>query len=147
MKRARRQQGRKGPVAPPAQQGRRGFDPTVLDKTVIAIPLLRDIEQAAPGTVFKVMIDLNLEYEGGPRKAREDVEREIVAIVKAQRKDPRRQRVDGNSGANPQYAFASIDGEVLRELVRRDTRRSQARGSIAKRAIFHVWPDFEVRAL
>ena len=50
--------------APPELGGT--FDPLVLDKTVIAIPLLDKIRQetmaGAARTIYKVIIDLNLEY-------------------------------------------------------------------------------------
>jgi hypothetical protein len=49
------------------------FDPLVLDKTVIAIPLLEKIrlenQNNAERVIYRVIIDLNLEYPSG-REAR-----------------------------------------------------------------------------
>src|SRR3954462_8026200 len=60
-----------------------GFTPRTLDRSVIAIPLLRDL--VAEGTTQRfrahdVVIDLHLEYPGGRDKARERV-RQLVAAL------------------------------------------------------------------
>jgi hypothetical protein len=51
------------------------FDPIVLDKTVIAIPLLEKIRQENEGraerVIYNVIIDLNLEYPSGRDGARD----------------------------------------------------------------------------
>jgi serine protease AprX len=50
------------------------FTPESLDRTVIAIPLLKTLEAEAAGTItptpHKVIIDLNLEFPGGREAAR-----------------------------------------------------------------------------
>src|SRR5215216_3962780 len=65
------------PELPHSDPKKRGFVPATLDKTVIAVPLLEEIraERAAgkQRTPFKVVIDLNLEYQAGRTEARKRV--------------------------------------------------------------------------
>jgi len=76
------------------------FTPQTLDRTVIAIPLLKRLQaemeklKADPSLereIFPVIIDLNLEYPGGRDLARDWVVRNIEAIIKraGHHKDPR----------------------------------------------------------
>src|SRR5947199_70337 len=52
-----------------------------------------------------------------------------------------------------QYLFANLEGRVIRELVKRDTidnagRKHGKAGEVSgTRAIYHIWPDFKIRAL
>src|ERR687890_598695 len=53
-----------------------GFTPRTLDRSVIAIPLLRELVEEASREereLHDVVIDLHLEYPGGREKARERV--------------------------------------------------------------------------
>ena len=167
MSRSRTRNGRRarpaaaGAGTDAAAQTRQVFVPEVLDSSVIAVPLHKQIEdQEKQGTheVFHVIIDLNLEFPGGVRGARAEVERLIAQVVAALRKDPKTQRVhrhpleaaEGGAGppADGQYVVATLDRDCIRELVRRDgggaRRRSAAR---SKRAIYHIWPDFDLKPL
>jgi len=140
----------------------------VLDKTVIAIPLLEILEgerkelekdKARKPQVHAIIIDLNLDYPGGRAKAREYV----LALIETIHKDLGKQKGEGVSKSksqfSQQYIFAELRGEVIAELARRDqetARKAQAndkestgeRPQAARgRAIFHIWPDFDIQPL
>src|SRR5207247_2701731 len=140
------------------------FETQALDRTVIAIPLLRILEkeiadrkkdpslhpQAQP-----VVIDLNLEFPEGRDAAREWVIKAVNGIIKRRRAQKKRteQNIDEEkSNLSPQYLFARLEGDVIRELVNQDRKenagRRQVIGVAARtRAIYHIWPDFPIRAL
>ena len=69
----------------------REFNPRILDRTVIAIPLLEKInaerEQGSARAVRHVIIDLNLNFEGGRAKAVERI-RKLSSDVVRDLKDP-----------------------------------------------------------
>jgi serine protease AprX len=137
---------------------RPGFLPEVLDKTVIAIPLLKmleaeDLERGKRPTLFPVVLDLNLQFEGGRDAARERamelVERAIERKGKSQD-----QRIDvDKSRLSQQYLFCRLEGDVIRELVRLDNQREpdvqedRIGSRTAHRSVYHIWPDFEVHRL
>ena len=50
---------------PASNPEKKPFDPEVLDRTVIAIPLLRELKKENAGKQFDLIIDLNLDYHGG----------------------------------------------------------------------------------
>ena len=159
-----------------------------LDKSVIAIPLLDELLQeddaraadvvqglpAEPPRMRDVIIDLNLKYHRGRRGAREIV---IEMIERLAAEGRGAVVATAKTALSEQYVFARLDGDAIRELVRRDNPRDQPpiepRASAspalagddaaasnegetpaealaearttAQRAIFRVWPDFEVR--
>jgi len=133
-----------------------GFTPRTLDRSIIAIPLLRDLvkeAQEGKATLHDVVIDLHLEFPGGRDKARERVATLVSQLTP---------RPNGSRPAlrtTSQYAFATMYGEEIRQLVRLDrdvpvlaqtsTQDATARtASTPKpRAIFRIWPDFKVKAL
>jgi hypothetical protein len=133
------------------------FTPETLDKTVIAIPLLRMLEEEKEklDKAFPVIIDLNLEYPAGRTGAREWVIKRIEAIIKQKghNKDLKHQGVNKpKSKYSQQYLFAQLEGDVIRELVRQD--REIKRGvkgpkgrKIGPMAIYRIWPDFKVKSL
>ena len=136
-----------------------GFTPRTLDRSVIAIPLLRDLvmeEKTKRRKPHDVVIDLHLEFPGGRDLARQRV-RDLLMRLRPRAK-----------GARPvlrtttQYMFATMYGNEIRELVRldRDTpvetpayavtpeeKEKKTTSSSAPRAIFRIWPDFKVKAL
>jgi subtilisin family serine protease len=154
----------------PAEK-RAGFTPRTLDRSVIAIPLLRQLVgesetstrdlagggEARP-TEYDVVIDLHLEYPGGRERARERVH----ALV-----DMHPPRGDGTRPVlreTSQYMFARLRGDEIRRLVELDRDapppevpgakgargkrgRPARKGPPPARAIFRIWPDFEVKAL
>jgi serine protease AprX len=141
------------------------FETRLLDHSPIALPLLDMMEEsdkseqadAAPRTPrgksapkrFAVIIDVHLEFPGGREAARNRVQ-EIVDAIKQDRARAWRlkTRLQGinvpKSGLSNQYLFGEFESRFIRELVRRD----QAGGADApRRAIYRIWPDFEVKAL
>src|SRR5689334_9087953 len=108
-------------------------------------------------TRFEVMIDLNLEYPGGRSEARRWV---LDNIEKAKSDANVRDAGQGaqlaKENTNSQYVFARLEGRAIQALVNLDLAHARERANDADnaaademkfRAIFHVWPDFEVSAL
>jgi subtilisin family serine protease len=160
------------PRSPGPPQPGKPFDPLVLDKTVIAIPLLEQIRNENEGTakriIYNVIIDLNLEYPTGRDGARDWVVANVrIAKEAVEKQGPLlsgTQDVDQEkSRQTNQYLFAALEGRVIQELVRLDERAAstladqklstkQAENEPSKprtsyRAIYRIWPDFEVTAL
>ena len=132
--------------------------PEVLDRTVIAVPLLSQltneaeiaVEEAAPTpTVYPVIIDLNLSFHGGPdgakERAKELIDRAISSKATHATDDQGVNRP--KSDLSQQYLFASLQAEVIRELVRLDNQQSGQIASSSQRAIFRIWPDFPVKRM
>jgi serine protease AprX len=121
-----------------------GFLPKLLDRTVIAIPLLDQLnDPSRKNKIFDVVIDVNLDFKGGRDAARKHVE-EMIETIASRRAKPRTKRVSPDV-TSAQYVFASLDAEGIRELVRTDTKNGKARWT--NRAIYHVWPDFPLKRL
>src|SRR6185369_16512268 len=85
------------------------FTPESLDRTVIAIPLLKTLEAEAAGkadpTPHKVIIDLNLEFPGG----REAASKWVIATIKrllANAAEKDQEVFEERSKLTPQYVFA-----------------------------------------
>jgi hypothetical protein len=125
-----------------------------LAKTVIALPLLKELEEEArrqsrrrelaakrrrsarereelqnlPGApaLYSVIIDLNLTYSEGRDKARA-VATELVREATANRGQSSEQGIqEEKSRLMGQYLFARLEGEVIREVVRLDAARAAA---------------------
>ncbi len=145
--------------------GERPFTPDVLDKTVIAVPLLDILAKEEQEAQQKkttsdqpqrhpVIIDLNLEFPGGRKRAGDEVKkliRQAIANVNAQPEPP---RIDEKKSAlSQQYLFGEMEAAVIRELVRLDTQDEPGTVSDStqrvggRRAIYRIWPDFEFEAL
>jgi|SRR5579863_1409574 len=115
------------------------FDPENLIKTVIAVPLLKYIEEN-PTALQYIIIDVNLRHGEGRDKAKGDIFQFAADAIQAAGDPNIQQGVHrSKSEASDQYVYARLQGKVIRELVARDQRNKA-------RAIFHVWPDFIVRA-
>jgi serine protease AprX len=123
----------------------KSFQPRVLDKTVIALPLLRNLEaedkareeakgKKPPFIIYEVIIDVHIDFPGGRLKARDFV---MELIEKA--KNNAGTTVGELETDHKQYLFARLTGPVIRELVRLD-------GTKPPRAIYRIWPDFDVSA-
>lgn len=127
-----------------------------LDRSVIAMPLLdkiKDEERAAaaarkkkkdrPPTVFPIIIDLNLDYPGGRKEAKDTV---IAWIQQAIARTATPGITQGLQGAktelSSQYVFAELEARVIQEL----SRLNEA-SETGHRAIYRIWPDFEVYPL
>ncbi len=96
------------------------FTPEVLDKTVIAIPLLRHPRHEEEKKKKKgekpepqlVIIDINLEYREGPAAARERVKAEIARAIKEY--GSKSKKIDqgvneAKSELSEQYLFARLE--------------------------------------
>ena len=126
------------------------FTPDVLDRTVIAIPLLEKL-QAQPGRPDPepIIIDLNLDYPGGRNAARERVKSLVRHLVASYKVDPKRQGIDERkSKYSHQYLFGRLQGQLIQELVRLDTKgdkiTNDANEQSTPGALYRIWPDFEV---
>ena len=63
--------GATGTQMPQSDPTKKPFTPEVLDRTVIAIPLLDKIKKDGETKIQPIIIDLNLDYHGGREAARE----------------------------------------------------------------------------
>jgi serine protease AprX len=140
----------KSPKLQASDPEKKPFDPEVLDRTVIAIPLLRDLAEN-PDKIYDVIIDLNLGYHGG-RQAAEDRVKELLheAVAKGGKKKRGASAVDEEkSRLTNQYLFATLEGKLIRELVRLDGNPNKKAGDApqTQRAIYRIWPDFPVSPL
>jgi serine protease AprX len=148
-------------AAPSLPQGNisyRTFDPHNLATSVIALPLLQMLERDRGDRekVFPIIIDLHLDSPDGLPAAKNRVIEATKKIIKdvGINKHPKHQGIDEvKSQWTPQYLFARLEGQVIRELVRRDGKpkaglqdRKKGEGTISK-AIYHIWPDFQIRPL
>jgi len=133
------------------------FEPENLDRTVIAIPLLKILKQRSedPSRMrepVKVIIDLNLSFPEGREKAREWVMNAVPRVVDSL-KGSKDQKIHAEkSRFSPQYLFASLEGDVIRALVKLDAKentgkRGKKAPTSSTRAIYHMWPDFPIRML
>jgi subtilisin family serine protease len=126
-------------------------------------PAARPIEAILPSR-FEIIIDLNLEHPGGREAARTWVlQRLPVARDHAGVRDSGQQvHVEKSRNAH-QYLFARLEARAIQELVRLDMLQATAaaeerrasthdpklRAAIEParyRAIYHIWPDFEISA-
>jgi serine protease AprX len=129
----------------PSSSKRVGFLPKVLDRTVIAIPLLDQFKKDATGErLFHIAIDLNLDYKEGIDGARQVVLEKIEQILRTSRGGRANQEILEERGDDMQYVFATLKAEVIKELVRRDNERARTRSD---RAIHHIWPDIDLKPL
>ena len=113
---------------------------------------------------FEIIIDLNLEYPGGRDAARQWVVDHIKdAKEKAKVDDAGQQIQFEKDRPNSQYLFARLEARAIQALIDLDMEAAKsevenyrvANESTAAnvqidpakfRAIFHIWPDFEVSA-
>ena len=149
---------------PESDPQKKPFLPETLDRTAIAIPLLKELVaeddaikrgEKSPRKIYDVIIDLHLEYPEGRDQARERVKQLIQEIIGAKGKawgiDPGKQGINlAKSGLSQQYLFARLEGRVIQELIRRDRapeRSGKRPDSRLRPAIYRIWPDFAVKAL
>ena len=134
------------------------FDPGILYKTLISLPLLKEIAQTRDsnsknfGKPIPVIIDLNLRYSGRDAEAgrkRDEAAKKVHRIVdglKARFPDrfPSSYINSKENQHSEQYLFATLDADLIEELVKADSKIAE--GNAALRAIYQIWPDFEVEA-
>jgi serine protease AprX len=113
---------------------------------------------------FEIIIDLNLSYRGGRAEARKWVIEHIERAKKAAKVRDAGQGIHYEKDQpNSQYLFARLEARAIRALVELDIDAATAEAKRLQdatdnpalkrqidvahcRAIFHVWPDFEVSA-
>jgi subtilisin family serine protease len=149
------------PQSDPGRGDRGGiFDPETLDKTVIAIPLLRRLREEEQGRRpperHHVVLDLNFGYREGRDAGRERAKQLVKAAVERVGTGGDQGVDEQKSSYSQQYLFAHLDRQAIQELVRLDNQpgpgdqppRADASGSgTTNRAIYRIWPDFRVRPL
>ncbi|MGZ5101111.1 MAG: S8 family peptidase [Usitatibacter sp.] len=115
-------------------------------------------------TRFEVILDLNLEYPRGREAARAWVFEHIEpAKLAAEVRDVGQDVHHEKDQINSQYVFARLEARAIRKLVEMDMAEAKAEAEKRRaatdnpalkaqidaaryRAIFHIWPDFEVSA-
>jgi len=130
------------------------FDPSVLDRTVIARPLLDALEKGGDAALYDVVVDLNLNFPGGRPRARERIRDLAVAAMATMASTESTEGAPAGAGINErkselsdQYVFGRLPGGAIRAMVRMDSESAAGRSQASNRVIFRIWPDFEVRAL
>ena len=139
-------------LPPPPTQGDRKFYPENLVKTIIAMPLLRDIETDESKPLF-VIIDVNIRFAKGRDAAQEHIFEMIQEAVAEKGDIPGQGANLSKSRASQQYVYAKLQGKVIRRLVEKDQGEQTPAGQEQtttprhERCIYHVWPDFIIRPL
>ena len=114
------------------ENGIKRFDPRILDRSVIAIPLLEEINKD-DNEVHSVIIDVNIDYdegrEAGRTWIRESIKSAIAEIAPADEKQGVREK---KTDISNQYIFARLSGKVIRELVRLDVERAATQAKKAE---------------
>jgi subtilisin family serine protease len=127
---------------------RASFDPRVLDRTVIAQPLMEELKEKGDDALVDIVIDLNLNFPGGRDRARERVRDLAAAAIATSGRRRRGAGVDERkTQLSDQYVFARLPGRAIRAMVRLDAESVGGASSAPNRVIFRIWPDFEIRAL
>jgi hypothetical protein len=109
------------------------FNPEQLDRTVLAIPLLNDINTEKEPKVHAVVMEINLEHP----KPRDETLKLAEDIVNDAIGDDRGQALKPTSSR--QYLYARLLGDTIRDIVDRN--------EAADRPIYRIWPDFEIGPL
>ena len=124
-------------------------------------PRPRAIEAIYPER-FEIIIDLNQEHPGGRNDARKWVLSHLPAAKeRAQVRDAGQDIHWEKSQAQTQYLFACLEARAIQKLVELDREHAERAAKKCKaelgpkaaidpakfRAIYHIWPDFEISAL
>ena len=132
----------------PVSGARLAFDPRVLDRAVIALPLQNELKRRGPDAFFDIVIDLNLGFPGGRDRARERVRDLAAAAMAAVGTPPQGVGVnDRKTELSDQYIFATLTGHAVRALVRLDANSVGGASVAPFRVIHRIWPDFDIRPL
>jgi serine protease AprX len=149
------------------EDGIKRFNPRILDRSVIAIPLLEKIKKD-DNKVHAVIIDVNLDYDEGREAGRKWIRGAIKnAIAEIAPADENQGVREKKTDLSNQYIFARLSGKVIREVVRLDVEDAGSQAKTAKkprqpkkrgkasvqsgtaavyrfRAIYRIWPDFKI---
>lgn len=154
------------PAIPPQDNPKDAmFTPQTLDRTIIALPLLKKMGAAKAGELFDIIIDVNLEYEGGRRQARYDLWEWIDQLPEVRSSHPDKLEEGAASVALPlgeqgidasksqysqQYLFGRLSAENIKSLVKRSDQEKKQKSSKdkpAKSALYRIWQDDEISVL
>ncbi|MFM7236588.1 MAG: S8 family peptidase [Cyanobium sp.] len=127
---------------PEGEKPKERFNPDVLDKMVIALPLMELMRKDTGEQTYDVIIDLNLDHPGGRNGARAEVETLIKETTAGDSAQGIKRAISQRS---QQYLFARLSKDSLETLVRQDNERND-KIVCTHRAIFRIWPDFAVEA-
>jgi serine protease AprX len=142
----------------PGNREDKSFTPRTLDRTIIALPLLEKMRNAQPGDEFDIIIDVNLEYSGGRKAAREALWKWIDTLPEAKRSHPdssspgrasgsgETQGIDGSkSKYSQQYLFGRLSTANIKALVQQNEQwrkdNPTADGKPGKSALYRIWQD------
>src|SRR4051794_35949411 len=100
------------------ENGIKRFDPRILDRSVIAIPLLEEINKD-DNEVHAVIIDVNIDYDEGREAGRTWIREAIKKSIDETASTDQGVR-DKKTDLSNQYIFARLSGKVIREVVRMD---------------------------
>jgi len=125
-------------------RGTKGFPLKVLDQTVIAIPLLHELDEKPKGVALRCRDRREPQLRGRPQASCTRVH-DMIGRLASGRQTDRRPHRDDPELKSEQYVFASLDADTIRALVRMDSRGGRAPRT--RRAIYHIWPDFPVKRL
>ncbi len=118
------------------------FDPKVLERTVIALPLIEEMQSAdrktASGKLINVIIDANLDYKDGRQEARKRIIRMIGEVTRKRKQEGVHAR---KSEGSQQYVFARLTPSSIRKLARQDYETE----SWTERCIYKIWLDHEIQ--
>jgi serine protease AprX len=133
------------PIRPPSAKT---FDPRVLDRTVIARPLLEALARDGDAALFDIVIDTNLNFPGGRTRARERIrDLAVAAMAATDGRQPGAGINERKSELSDQYVFARLTGSSIRAMVRIDGASAGGSSNAPNRVVYRIWPDFEVRPL
>lgn len=124
------------------------FNPDNLVRTVISVPMLHAIE-IDDNCLQSVMIEVNVNYAGGRAEAKARVAALANQAIRDVGNLDQGQAVNAwKSETSEQYVYAKMIGTAIRRLVELDQEAQRERDGEGKdwRAIYHVWPDFRLRA-
>ena len=152
--------GASNPPFPPTPPGKPGkgdvFTPLDLESSIIAVPLVQKIQADGPDALQPVIIDLNLDYPGGRQNAKQWVIDTVAALLRASATSNAGARGKQAQGLNlaksrfsDQYLFGELQGKLLQDLVGLDSpasRKQDPKRPPLQRAVYHIWPDFEIEA-
>jgi len=124
----------------------RYFDPDNMVRTVISVPMLNAIE-TDENCVQGVMIEINVNYAEGRAKAKTRVKELIDMAIQSVGNPAQDQFIsEWKGGTSEQYVYAHLTGTAIRKIVEFDQKPTKAEDGKDWHAIYHVWPDFKLRA-
>ena len=132
-----------------ADPTKKPFTPPVLDRTLIARPLLKAMEDESQHH-FDVIIDLNLDYPGGRENAKIEVEEQLDRLLADLKLDPREygHKLFALKNKNSkQYLYARLTANAIRELARRERVKAAESNKDQWAGMYRIWPDFDLEPL